>query len=61
MLGGLVFGIGWGLVGICPAPAFVLLGASSIKGVVFIIAMLIGMGIFEIFERCRKLGNKGTS
>jgi uncharacterized membrane protein YedE/YeeE len=50
IIGGLVFGIGWGLVGICPAPAFVLLGAGSIKGIVFLVAMLIGMGLFELFE-----------
>lgn len=50
VIGGLVFGIGWGLVGICPAPAFVLLGTGSIKGIVFLIAMLIGMGVFELFE-----------
>lgn len=61
VLGGLVFGIGWGLVGICPAPAFVLLGTSSLKGIVFVIAMLIGMGIFEILENYRKIVNKGTS
>ncbi|NOS95147.1 MAG: YeeE/YedE family protein [Methylotenera sp.] len=50
VVGGLVFGIGWGLVGICPAPAFVLLGTGSVKGIVFLIAMLIGMGLFELFE-----------
>ncbi|MDD2934130.1 MAG: YeeE/YedE family protein [Methylotenera sp.] len=50
VVGGLVFGIGWGLVGICPAPAFVLLGTGSIKGIVFLVAMLIGMGLFELFE-----------
>lgn len=61
VLGGLVFGIGWGLVGICPAPAFVLLGAGSIKGIVFLIAMLIGMGIFEILEKYQKIDRKGTS
>ncbi|MDP1659437.1 MAG: YeeE/YedE family protein [Methylotenera sp.] len=54
VIGGLVFGIGWGLVGICPAPAFVLLGAGSIKGIVFLIAMLIGMGLFELLESKRK-------
>ena len=51
IIGALIFGIGWGLVGICPAPAFVLLGTGSIKGIVFLIAMLVGMGIFEIFEK----------
>jgi uncharacterized membrane protein YedE/YeeE len=55
VIGGLIFGIGWGLVGICPAPAFVLLGAGSIKGIVFLIAMLVGMGIFEFVESRRKL------
>ena len=54
VLGGLAFGIGWGLVGICPAPAFVLLGTGSIKGIIFVIAMLVGMGFFEIIEHYRK-------
>jgi uncharacterized membrane protein YedE/YeeE len=54
IIGALIFGIGWGLVGICPAPAFVLLGAGSVKGIVFLIAMLVGMGIFEIVESRRK-------
>jgi uncharacterized membrane protein YedE/YeeE len=54
VIGALIFGIGWGLVGICPAPAFVLLGAGSVKGIVFLIAMLVGMGIFEIVESRRK-------
>ncbi len=50
ILGGLTFGIGWGLAGICPGPALVLLGAGSVKGLVFVIAMLVGMGIFEWLE-----------
>ncbi|OIR02809.1 hypothetical protein GALL_150170 [mine drainage metagenome] len=54
VLGSLAFGIGWGLVGICPAPAFVLLGTGSIKGIIFVIAMLLGMGIFELLEKYRK-------
>lgn len=54
VIGGLVFGIGWGLSGICPAPAFVLLGTGSIKGIIFVIFMLIGMEIFEQIESYRK-------
>jgi uncharacterized protein len=50
VLGGLAFGIGWGLAGICPGPALVLLGAGSVKGLAFVIAMLAGMGIFELLE-----------
>ena len=54
VIGALIFGIGWGLAGICPAPAFVLLGTGSIKGVVFLISMLVGMSIFELIESRRK-------
>ena len=50
VFGSLAFGIGWGLAGICPGPAIVLLGAGSMKGLVFVIAMLIGMGMFEWLE-----------
>ena len=50
VLGSLAFGIGWGLAGICPGPAIVLLGAGSVQGLIFVIAMLIGMGIFEWLE-----------
>lgn len=58
VLGSMAFGIGWGLVGICPAPAFVLLGVGSSKGIIFVIAMVIGMGIYELLESCAKSSNK---
>ena len=43
IIGSLIFGTGWGLVGICPGPAIVVLGSANIKGVIFVIALLIGM------------------
>ena len=43
LAGSSIFGIGWGLVGICPGPAIVVLGSANIKGVIFFIALLIGM------------------
>lgn len=49
--GSLLFGIGWGLAGICPGPALVLLGTGTAKGAVFVAAMLVGMAGFELFER----------
>lgn len=49
--GSLVFGIGWGLAGICPGPALVLLGTGAPQGLAFVIAMLAGMWLFERFER----------
>ena len=43
IIGSLIFGIGWGLVGICPGPAIVVMGSANIKGIIFVIALLIGM------------------
>jgi len=51
IMGSLLFGIGWGVAGICPGPALVLVGAGLLKGAVFVAAMLVGMGLFEILER----------
>lgn len=58
VLGSMAFGVGWGLAGICPAPAFVLLGAGSGKGFIFVVAMVIGMGIYELLEHHRKPAGK---
>jgi len=48
--GSVAFGVGWGLGGICPGPALVLVGAGVAKGWIFAAAMLAGMGIFEILD-----------
>lgn len=53
VLGGLAFGIGWGLAGICPSPAFVLVGIGSDKGLIFAVFMVIGMAVFELIEYYR--------
>ncbi|WP_457391849.1 DUF6691 family protein [Roseateles sp. P5_E1] len=49
--GSLLFGIGWGLVGLCPGPALVVLGLGDAKALGFVAAMLAGMAIFEVLER----------
>ncbi|MBN9407578.1 MAG: YeeE/YedE family protein [Burkholderiales bacterium] len=49
--GGLLFGIGWGIAGFCPGPALVALGMGEVKAAVFVLAMLAGMGLFELLER----------
>ena len=51
IIGSLLFGVGWGLAGICPGPSLVLLGSGIFKGAVFVMAMLAGMALFEWFER----------
>ncbi|MBX9407261.1 YeeE/YedE family protein [Pseudomonas baetica] len=57
VIGSLLFGLGWGLAGICPGPSLVLLGAGIGKGAVFVIAMLVGMGLFEWLERQKRRGS----
>lgn len=42
-LGSALFGIGWGLAGICPGPALVLLGLGHWDALVFVAAMVAGM------------------
>jgi len=55
VIGSLLFGLGWGLAGICPGPALVLLGAGSTKGIVFTLAMLAGMALFEYQHHLRQI------
>lgn len=50
VLGSLLFGAGWGIAGFCPGPAIVSLGAGEPKALVFVLAMLAGMGAFEWME-----------
>ncbi len=52
--GSLLFGVGWGIAGFCPGPALVSLGMGQIKGLVFVAAMLAGMGVFELLERRKR-------
>lgn len=45
--GSAIFGIGWGLGGICPGPAVAALGFGLPKIVIFFVSMIIGMTAFE--------------
>lgn len=47
ILGSAMFGIGWGLVGICPGPAIVNLVTFSMPAFLFFAAMIFGMLIFK--------------
>jgi uncharacterized membrane protein YedE/YeeE len=57
--GSLLFGIGWGVAGFCPGPALVALGMGEAKALLFVLAMVAGMGAFEVFER-RTTGGRIT-
>jgi hypothetical protein len=42
-LGSAIFGVGWGLAGICPGPGITLLGALDKGAMVFVPAVIAGM------------------
>ena len=54
VLGSVLFGVGWGVAGFCPGPGLVALGMGESKAIVFVGAMLAGMGIFELLERRKR-------
>lgn len=46
-VGAIIFGLGWGITGLCPGPAIANLSTGNIKIVVFIIVMILGMKTSE--------------
>lgn len=47
LIGGAIFGVGWGLAGICPGPALVGLGSGIPQAFLFVAAMLAGMALYR--------------
>lgn len=47
LVGALLFGAGWGLAGFCPGPALVTAAMLEPKALLFVAAMLAGMGLYE--------------
>ncbi len=57
--GAILFGLGWGLAGICPGPGIVSLASGKIEVFLFVISMLVGMKIFKVIDK--KLMNSKES
>ncbi len=51
ILGASIFGLGWGIGGICPGPAVASLGEGSITIILFIATMMIGMKSVTLLAR----------
>ncbi|CAI0712780.1 Predicted transporter component [Serratia marcescens] len=51
LAGSALFGIGWGIAGICPGPAWVLAGAEMQRVWPFLLAMLAGMALYDVIMR----------
>lgn len=50
LIGGLFFGLGWGLVGACPGPMFVLVGAGYYPILVVIFGALLGTWFYGLLK-----------
>lgn len=51
VLGSALFGVGWGLAGYCPGPAFASVGSGTGTVLLFVAAMLGGMLLFQLWEK----------
>ncbi|HUH35801.1 MAG TPA: DUF6691 family protein [Moheibacter sp.] len=50
LLGGIAFGLGWALIGACPGPIFVLLGAGTYSILIVILSALTGTWLYGILR-----------
>lgn len=48
--GSALFGIGWGIAGLCPGPGFAALAIAPVPAAIFVAAMLVGMAIARLAE-----------
>jgi uncharacterized membrane protein YedE/YeeE len=50
-VGSALFGVGWGLAGLCPGPAMASLGYGGTGGAIFLLAMMAGMLVTPSIRR----------
>ncbi|MFN9497856.1 MAG: DUF6691 family protein [Erythrobacteraceae bacterium] len=48
--GSALFGIGWGIAGLCPGPGFAALAIEPLSAAIFVAAMLAGMMLVRLVE-----------
>jgi uncharacterized protein len=49
-IGGILFGLGWALVGACPGPIFILLGAGFLSAGLILIGAIFGTFLYGVFK-----------
>lgn len=47
--GAVIFGVGWGLAGLCPGPAIVDISQNLMSVTAFVIAMIVGINVYRIY------------
>ncbi|TBN00417.1 YeeE/YedE family protein [Hyunsoonleella flava] len=50
IIGGIIFGLGWALVGVCPGPMYILLGTGVWSMVIVIVAAIFGTFIYGLLK-----------
>ncbi|MEM7737805.1 MAG: DUF6691 family protein [Deinococcota bacterium] len=51
LTGGVLFGLGWALVGACPGPIFVLIGSGTWTYIIVLLGALIGTWAYGVLRR----------
>ncbi|MDM7459182.1 MAG: hypothetical protein P3W94_007510 [Paracoccus sp. (in: a-proteobacteria)] len=51
LAGAALFGLGWGLAGLCPGPAVASIGIGGSPFLIFFVAMAAGMALFGLWNR----------
>lgn len=54
IIGGLLFGVGWGISGLCPGPILTILGTGSTTVIILMVSMLLGFYISFLIGRSKK-------
>ena len=50
IVGGLMFGLGWGLIGVCPGPIYILIGAGYMSLIIVLLAAVLGTFTYGILK-----------
>jgi len=51
IIGGTIFGLGWGLVGACPGPIFILLGAGFWQIIFVLLGAILGTFLYGVLMK----------
>lgn len=51
IIGGFIFGLGWALAGVCPAPMFILMGSGYTVLIVFLLAAMTGTFFYGVARK----------
>lgn len=50
LIGGIIFGLGWALAGVCPGPMFILMGSGYTVLIVFLLSAMTGTFVYGLLR-----------